>query len=122
MAESRLTTVAKPWGEEVWFAETDLYAGKLLKVDAGQRLSIQFHEHKDETSYLLSGRMLVLQGPSAEVLVSREVEPGATWRNEPGVVHSIEAIEDSVVIEVSSPEVDDVVRLADRYGREDAGA
>jgi quercetin dioxygenase-like cupin family protein len=120
MTDSRLTTVPKPWGEEVWFAETDLYAGKLLRVNAGQRLSIQFHEHKDETSYLLSGRMRVIQGPSAEALISREIEPGATWRNKPGVVHSIEAIEDSVVIEVSSPEVDDVVRLADRYGREDA--
>jgi quercetin dioxygenase-like cupin family protein len=122
MAKSRLTTVAKPWGEEIWFAETDLYAGKLLRIGAGQRLSIQFHKRKDETSYLLSGRLLVLQGPSAEALVSREIEPGATWRNEPGLVHSIEAIEDSVVIEVSSPEVDDVVRLADRYGREEAGA
>jgi mannose-6-phosphate isomerase len=120
MAESRLTTVPKPWGEEVWFAETDLYAGKLLRIDAGQRLSIQFHECKDETSYLLSGRLLVLQGSSAERLVGREIEPGATWRNEPGVVHSIEAIEDSVVIEVSSPELDDVVRIADRYGRQDA--
>jgi quercetin dioxygenase-like cupin family protein len=122
MAESRLTTVAKPWGEEVWFAETDLYAGKLLRIEAGQRLSIQFHKRKDETSYLLSGRLLVLQGPSAEALTSREVEAGTAWRNEPGLVHSIEAIEDSVVIEVSSPEVDDVVRLADRYGREEAGA
>jgi mannose-6-phosphate isomerase len=122
MTESRLTTVAKPWGEEVWFAETDLYAGKLLRIDAGQRLSIQFHERKDETSYLLSGRLLVLQGASAETLVSREIEPGISWRNEPGLVHSIEAIEDSVVIEVSSPEVEDVVRLSDRYGREDTGA
>jgi quercetin dioxygenase-like cupin family protein len=122
MAESRLTTVTKPWGEEVWFAETELYAGKLLRINAGQKLSIQFHERKDETSYLLSGRLLVLQGSSAEALASREIEPGATWRNEPGLVHSLEAIEDSVVIEVSSPEVDDVVRLADRYGREDARA
>jgi mannose-6-phosphate isomerase len=117
MEESRLTTVEKPWGEEIWFAETDRYAGKLLRIDAGQRLSIQFHEHKDETSYLLSGRLRVLQGPSVEALAGREVEPGTAWRNEPGLVHSVEAIEDSVVIEVSSPEVGDVVRLADRYGR-----
>lgn len=120
MAESRLTTVEKPWGEEIWFAETDRYAGKLLRIDAGQRLSIQFHERKDETSYLLSGRLLVFQGPSADALDSREVDAGAAWRNEPGQVHSIEAIEDSVVIEVSSPEVGDVVRLEDRYGRADA--
>lgn len=122
MAESRLTTVEKPWGEEVWFAETDRYAGKLLRIEAGQRLSVQFHEHKDETSYLLSGRLIVFQGPSADALASREVAAGAAWRNEPGQVHSIEAIEDSVVIEVSSPEVSDVVRLADRYGRADTGS
>lgn len=120
MKESRLTTVAKPWGEEIWFAETARYAGKLLRIEAGQRLSVQFHERKDETSYLLSGRLLVLQGQSADALVSREVRAGAVWRNEPGLVHSIEAIEDSVVIEVSSPEVGDVVRLADRYGRAEA--
>jgi quercetin dioxygenase-like cupin family protein len=120
MGGEEIKTVPKPWGEEVWFAATDRYAGKLLRIDAGQRLSIQFHESKDETSYLLSGRMLVLQGPSVEEVASREIGPGEVWRNEPGIVHSIEAIEDSVVIEVSTPEVDDVVRLADRYGR--AGA
>ncbi len=112
--------VEKPWGSEVWFAHTPRYAGKLLRIDAGGRLSIQYHERKDETSYLLSGRVTLLQGPNAEALSSREVRAGDCWRSEPGQVHSIEALEDSVVIEVSSPEVDDVVRLADRYGR--AGA
>jgi quercetin dioxygenase-like cupin family protein len=115
--KSRLKRVEKPWGEEIWFAETDRYAGKLLRIDAGQQLSVQYHERKDETSYLLSGRLRLLQGPSADALAGREVAAGAAWRNEPGQVHSIEAIEDSVVIEVSSPEVGDVVRLADRYGR-----
>jgi mannose-6-phosphate isomerase len=110
-------TVAKPWGEELWFAHTDSYAGKLLRIDAGQRLSTQFHERKDESSYLLSGRLLLRQGPSAEALSERELEPGAAWRSEPGVVHSIEAIEDSVVLEVSTPELDDIVRISDRYGR-----
>jgi mannose-6-phosphate isomerase len=118
--EIRLKTVEKPWGEEIWFAETERYAGKLLRIDAGQQLSVQFHERKDETSYLLSGRLRLFQGPSADALAGREVAAGAAWRNEPGQVHSIEAIEDSVVIEVSSPEVGDVVRLADRYGRADA--
>jgi quercetin dioxygenase-like cupin family protein len=112
--------VAKPWGSELWFAANGLYAGKLLRIDGGQRLSLQLHEHKDETSYLLSGRVLVEQGPSAEALEARELGPGQTWRNEPGVVHTIEALEDSVVVEVSTPEVDDVVRLQDRYGRADA--
>ncbi|HEY1853041.1 MAG TPA: cupin domain-containing protein [Solirubrobacterales bacterium] len=109
--------VEKPWGSELWFAVTPLYAGKLLRVDAGHKLSLQRHERKDETSYLLSGRMLLTQGPSAEAAEVREVGPGDTWRNEPGIVHTIEALEDSVVIEVSTPEVDDVIRLEDRYRR-----
>lgn len=109
--------VEKPWGHELWFAHTDLYAGKLLYVNAGQRLSVQYHESKDETSYLLSGRLLVNSGASADSLEVSEAEPGFVWRNKPGVVHTIEALEDSVVIEVSTPEVDDVVRIADLYGR-----
>jgi mannose-6-phosphate isomerase len=83
--------VEKPWGHEIWWAQTDSYAGKLLIVDAGQRLSVQMHREKDETSYLLSGRLLVLQGPSAEQLTERTLMPGSSWRNEPGVVHTIEA-------------------------------
>ena len=75
---------------------------------------------KDETSYLLSGRLRLSQGPSADSLVTTELEVGAAWRNHPGQVHTIEAIEDAVVVEVSTPELDDVVRLADNYGR--AGA
>lgn len=109
--------VNKPWGYELWFAQTDRYAGKLLHVDAGQRLSIQYHAKKDETSYLLSGRLLLRQGSDANSLTATELAPGAVWRNEPGQVHTIEALEDSVVIEVSTPELDDVVRLADDYGR-----
>ncbi|HVY78311.1 MAG TPA: hypothetical protein VG898_07385 [Solirubrobacterales bacterium] len=66
---------------------------------------------------MLSGRLRLIQGESAEALAEREVEPGQAWRNEPGVVHSIEALEDSVVLEVSTPHLDDVVRLQDRYGR-----
>lgn len=110
--------VEKPWGHEIWWAQTDHYAGKLLVVKAGQRLSIQMHREKDETSYLLSGRLLVLQGPSAEELTERTLTPGASWRNEPGLVHSIEALEDATVLEVSTPQLDDVVRLSDRYGRD----
>jgi mannose-6-phosphate isomerase len=112
--------VEKPWGHEVWWADTDAYAGKILHVDAGHRLSLQFHREKDETSYLLSGRLRLTQGPSAEDLQEREIGPGQVWRVEPGTVHTIEAIEDSVVLEVSTPHLDDVVRLQDRYGRADA--
>lgn len=112
--------VEKPWGHELWFAHTERYAGKLLHVDAGHRLSVQYHERKDETSYLLSGRLLLSQGEDARRLKEVEICTGAVWRNEPGVVHTIEALEDSVVLEVSTPELEDVVRLADRYGREGA--
>ena len=109
--------VEKPWGHEIWWAHTDHYAGKILFVEAGHRLSIQAHREKDETSYLLSGRLLLLQGPSENDLSERTLTPGASWRNEPGVVHSIEAIEDATVLEVSTPQLDDVVRFSDRYGR-----
>jgi mannose-6-phosphate isomerase len=109
--------VSKPWGSELWYAQTDRYAGKILRVSAGQRLSVQYHVAKDETSYLLSGRAKISQGPSPEEMEEREVGPGEVWRSEPHVVHTIEAIEDSVVLEVSTPELDDVVRLNDRYGR-----
>jgi mannose-6-phosphate isomerase len=109
--------VEKPWGEEIWFGHTELYAGKILHVKAGHRLSVQFHEAKDESSYLLSGRLRLSQGADADRLETTEIEAGAAWRNEPGTVHTIEALEDSVVVEVSTPELDDVVRIADRYGR-----
>lgn len=109
--------VEKPWGSELWFAQTDSYAGKLLNVSAGKRLSVQYHERKDETSFLLSGRLMIRQGPDLDSMTERELAPGEAWRNEPGQVHTIEAIEDSVIVEVSTPELDDVVRLTDDYGR-----
>jgi mannose-6-phosphate isomerase len=109
--------VEKPWGHELWWAQTDEYAGKLLFVEAGHQLSLQLHREKDESSYLLSGRMLLTRGPSAERLEKVEIGPGHAWRVQPGVVHSIEALEDSVVLEVSTPHLDDVVRLRDRYQR-----
>jgi mannose-6-phosphate isomerase len=111
--------VDKPWGHELWFAQTDCYAGKVLFVKAGERLSVQSHERKDESSYLFSGRLLLSQGPSADRLTEREIEPGTAWRTEPGEVHTIEAVEDSLVFEVSTPELDDVIRFSDRYGRAD---
>jgi quercetin dioxygenase-like cupin family protein len=116
-ALGELRHVPKPWGHELWYAVTDRYAGKLLHVSAGHRLSLQYHERKDETSYLLSGRLLLTQGADADDLAVSEIVPGVAWRNEPGVIHTIEALEDAVVLEVSTPELDDVVRLEDRYGR-----
>jgi mannose-6-phosphate isomerase-like protein (cupin superfamily) len=110
--------VDKPWGHEVWWALTDAYAGKILHVEKGHRLSLQFHEQKDESAYLLSGRLLLIKGRSEDDLTTVELGPGDAWRNVPGEVHTIEALEDCDVLEVSTPELDDVVRLRDSYGRE----
>lgn len=115
-------TVQKPWGHEVWYAHTDRYAGKIIVVEAGHRLSLQYHDHKDETSYLMAGRLRLWQGPSADELTEREVGPGEAWRNTTGLVHMIEALERATVLEVSTPELDDVVRLQDAYGREGTSA
>jgi mannose-6-phosphate isomerase-like protein (cupin superfamily) len=104
--------VEKPWGYELWWAETPHYAGKILHVEAGHSLSLQMHREKDESSYLLSGRLRLTRGPSVEELTTEEIGPGFTWRVEPGTVHTID------VLEVSTPHLDDVVRLEDRYGRE----
>jgi mannose-6-phosphate isomerase len=91
--------------------------GKILRVKAGHKLSVQYHSEKDETSYLLSGRLLVEQGEGVERMQRREIHPGEAWRNPPKLVHTIEALEDSVILEVLTPELQDVVRIEDRYGR-----
>ncbi|MGM0576282.1 MAG: cupin domain-containing protein [Myxococcota bacterium] len=111
--------VDKPWGyEEIW-AVTDRYAGKLLHIDAGQALSLQYHERKRESIYVLSGRLHLHHAPSPdEEIRVRVVEQGESFDVHPGMVHRFEAREPVVLIEVSSPELEDVVRLEDRYGRE----
>jgi mannose-6-phosphate isomerase-like protein (cupin superfamily) len=114
--------IDKPWGHELWYALTDRYVGKILHVNKGHRLSLQYHASKDESAYLLRGRLRLTKGPSADELTSVEIGPGEAWRNEPGTVHMIEGIEESDVLEVSTPEVDDVVRLEDAYGRSGTSA
>ena len=104
--------VPKPWGREVWYAHEERYAGKILEVTAGFALSLQKHERKQETMYLQSGRIRYhLNGTDFEM------EPGQCITIRPGDVHRVEALEDAVILEVSTPELDDVVRLEDRYGR-----
>lgn len=110
--------VEKPWGYEIWYAWTDQYVGKIIHVNKGHKLSLQYHNEKDETSYLLKGRMLLTKGPSASDLNVTEIGEGHQWRNRPLEIHTIEAVEDSDVLEVSTPHLDDVVRLQDAYGRE----
>ena len=104
--------VDKPWGREVWYAHNDRYAGKILEVEEGHQLSLQKHRVKHETLYLQSGRVRLELGDEEFVW-----EPGQRIEIAPETVHRMEALEDSVMLEVSSPELDDVVRLEDRYGR-----
>lgn len=105
--------VDKPWGREVWYAHNDRYAGKILEVHQGHVLSLQKHNVKHETLYLQSGLMrFTLED---EVF---EWGPGETVAIPPGNVHRMEALQDSIILEVSSPELDDLVRLEDRYGRD----
>ena len=114
--------VEKPWGYEIWYAWTDIYVGKIIHVNAGQKLSLQYHDFKDETSYLLNGRMKLTKGATIDALTVTEIAEGHQWRNRPLDIHTSEAIEDSDVLEVSTPHLDDVVRLKDAYGREGTSA
>ena len=112
------TRVDKPWGYELHWAKTDRYVGKLIHVNAGHALSLQYHNIKDETIYLHTGRLL-FEIQEGDHRVTREMEPGERVHITPKTVHRMTAIEDSDIFEVSTPEIDDVVRLEDRYGRED---
>jgi mannose-6-phosphate isomerase len=113
--------VEKPWGYELIWALTEEYAGKLLAVNAGQQLSLQFHRQKDESWYLLEGvAELEFAAAGEKTTTSEVVRPGAAFRIRPGTVHRIRALENVLMLEVSTPHLDDVVRLEDDYGR--AGA
>jgi mannose-6-phosphate isomerase len=115
--QSAVRTVDKPWGYELIFAHTDKYAGKILHVNAGEALSLQYHERKDETLYLLQGDYELVIEEGGE-LVHHSVRPGMVFRVRPGKRHRMTAGSDGCdIIEVSTPELEDVVRLEDRYGR-----
>ena len=114
--------VDKPWGWEVVWAETEHYAGKLLFVRAGEALSLQLHEVKDESWLVQEGRARLEIGTRDEELDTLEIGPGDAFHLRPGTLHRLTAIEDTLVIEVSTPHLDDVVRLGDRYGREGTSA
>jgi mannose-6-phosphate isomerase len=110
--------VDKPWGWELIWAETDRYVGKVLFVRAGESLSLQFHRVKDEAWYVQSGRAKIELGKVGEAVLSEEIVAApAYFRFEPGTVHRVTALDDTAIVEVSTPELDDVVRLEDRYGR-----
>jgi mannose-6-phosphate isomerase len=111
------TTVVKPWGHELIWAKTNRYVGKILHVRAGEALSLQYHRVKDETIMVLTGRLqfeFFAEGQEPSV---RELVPGEPFHVVPGLRHRMSALEDTDVLEVSTPELDDVVRIEDRYGR-----
>ena len=113
------TKVEKPWGHELIWALTDDYCGKLLHVDAGHSLSLQFHRVKDESWLVQSGRARLELGAVGDAVLKTEiVGPGAAFHYTPGTVHRVTALEDTDILEVSTPHLDDVVRLEDQYGRE----
>ena len=114
---ARPRVVPKPWGEERIFAENTRYAGKLLLIRAGESLSLQYHVRKDETIHVLDG-VLGLQLERDGEAADLRLTPGGTFHVSPGTRHRMYAPEgDCLLVEVSTPELDDVVRLADRYGR-----
>ncbi len=116
MSAQDVTRVEKPWGYELHWAVTERYVGKVLHVNAGQALSLQYHNRKEETILLWSGRLL-FEIQEGDRLVRRELKPGDRVHVTPKTVHRMTAIDDCDIFEVSTPEIDDVVRLEDNYGR-----
>jgi mannose-6-phosphate isomerase len=111
--------VEKPWGYELIWAVTDRYVGKVLFVRSGHSLSLQFHREKDEAWLVQSGRAKLELGDAGETILHEEVvAAGAAFHYAPGTVHRVTALEDTTILEVSTPHLDDVVRLEDAYGRE----
>jgi mannose-6-phosphate isomerase len=108
--------VEKPWGYELIWAKTDRYVGKILHIEPGHLLSLQYHERKDETIYVLKGE-IIFRVQIEDQLTERRMGEGERYHVTPGTVHQMEAVVASDLLEASTPELDDVVRLKDRYGR-----
>ena len=118
----QIVRVPKPWGHEIIWAKSNRYVGKILHINAGQELSVQYHNKKDETIYLLSGEIAYRVNGPGDQLQDVGLKPGESFRNTPGTIHQMVAVTDCDVLEVSTPELDDVVRLSDKYGREGTSA
>ena len=112
-----VTKVEKPWGYELIWAHTDRYVGKILHINAGEALSLQYHERKDETIHVLSGEIVFWVGEEEAELHEVKLQQGMSFRVRSGTRHRMEAVTDCDLLEASTPELDDVVRLEDRYGR-----
>jgi mannose-6-phosphate isomerase-like protein (cupin superfamily) len=111
----------KPWGREIWFAYTDKYAGKILEVKKGHRYSLQYHEKKQETQYILEGKVKFTYGKDLKHLKTIKMKEGDKIDILPGEIHRLEALENSKIIEVSTPHLMDIVKLSDDYGRTGKG-
>ena len=111
----------KPWGREIWFAHTDKYAGKILEIKKGHRYSLQYHEKKEETQYVYKGKVKLTYGPDKDNLSEKILNIGDKFDVPPYTIHRLEAIEDSEVFEVSTADLDDVVKVDDDYGRSGKG-
>lgn len=111
------TKVDKPWGYEIRWAITDRYLGKVLHVNKGESLSLQYHRKKDESQLLVKGVVDIELGSEDGALQTFQMTVGDTLHITPGTRHRITAVEDADIFEVSTPEIDDVVRLEDKYGR-----
>jgi mannose-6-phosphate isomerase len=114
--------VEKPWGWELVWAEADAYVGKLLFVKAGEALSLQYHEVKDEAWLVREGVARLELAREGEELQTIEIREGDALHYPPGTLHRVTAVEDTLIVEVSTPHLDDVVRVEDRYGREGTSA
>jgi mannose-6-phosphate isomerase-like protein (cupin superfamily) len=118
----KVVKVPKPWGHETIWAHSDRYVGKILHINAGQELSVQYHNKKDETVHLLSGELVYRVQSDGDLMEDVQLKLGESFRITPGTIHQIVALTDCDVLEVSTPELDDVVRLSDKYGREGTSA
>ena len=118
----KVVKVPKPWGHETIWALSDRYMGKILHINAGQELSVQYHDKKDETVHLLSGELSYRVQSDSDLLEDVQLKLGESFRITPGTIHQMVALTDCDVLEVSTPELDDVVRLSDKYGREGTSA
>jgi len=121
MEDHQVEIKLKPWGKEIWFAHTDKYAGKILHITKGHRYSLQYHEKKEETQYLYKGKVKLIYGTEEASLQEKILNPGDKFDVRPYTIHRLEALEDSEIFEVSTPELDDVVKLHDDYGRNGKG-
>jgi mannose-6-phosphate isomerase-like protein (cupin superfamily) len=121
MQEHKTEIKPKPWGQEIWFAHNDKYAGKILQIKKGHRYSLQYHEKKVETQYIYKGQVKLTYGTEKDNLQEKILNAGDKIDVPPYTIHRLEALEDSEVFEVSTPDLEDVVKLSDDYGRSGKG-